>query len=100
MYLLLSINNLKHFPPYWNAFKDDDTASSINPFTPQPQSVSTPAKKAQAALIPEGLSDNEFLEYYQKLTPADRKKQMFVLKQALLEEQERLKKVKLATCIA
>ena len=54
---------------------------------------STPATKTRAALIPEGLSDSEFMDYYKQLTPADRKKQLFVQKQALLMEQERLKHV-------
>ena len=60
----------------------------------RPKSRSTPRNPKQtAALLPEGLSDTEFMEYYKQLTPSDRKKQLNVQKQALVDEQERLKRL-------
>ena len=59
----------------------------------RPKSRSTPRNPKQAALMPERLSDSEFMEYYKQLTPTDRKKQLNVQKQALMDEQERLKRL-------
>ena len=52
-----------------------------------------PNSSMATAPIPEGLNDREFLQQYRELNPEQRKQQLFVQKQALLQEQERLKKI-------
>ena len=43
--------------------------------------------------LPENLPEEEFIRYYQQLTPAERKRQLQSQKAALLEEQQYLRKV-------
>ena len=52
-----------------------------------------PSSSVVSAPIPTGLDDKEFLQQYRELTPEQRKQQLFVQKQALLQEQDRLKKI-------
>lgn len=51
--------------------------------------------------VPENLTEDEFIRYYQQLTPAERKRQLQTQKAALLKEQQYLRKVyhmQLHTC--
>ena len=43
--------------------------------------------------LPESLTEDEFIRYYQQLTPAERKRQLQTQKAALLKEQQYLRKV-------
>ena len=70
--------------------------TSSTGFVPlQPESVRSSTQDG----LPESLTEDEFIRYYQQLTPAERKRQLQTQKAALLKEQQYLRKVGHSLCI-